>query len=267
MAGFTAKDVKKLRDATGAGMLDAKRALSDNEGDFDAAARWLREKGLGKAVERAGRDSSDGAIAVARSGSAAGLVELKSETDFVAKSAELVRLVREMAAAVAADGEDAVSKWADAVDDLRLSSKENVQLGRVLRFEGAPGNVLGTYLHVQNGRGVNGVLVELAGGSDDLAHEVALHIAFGRPSYLRREEVPASEVEAERAIAEAEARNQGKPEQAIRKVLEGKVAGWYRRVPGGVLLEQPFARDDKRTVSDLLGDASVVRFAQAAIGG
>jgi elongation factor Ts len=154
----------------------------------------------------------------------------------------------------------------DAIDDLKVTLKENIDLGRVVRFVAAPGNVLARYLHEQSGRGVNGVLVELAGGNDELAHDVSVHIAFGRPSYLSRDMVPAEAIEAERALAEAETRNDGKPEASIPKIVEGKLNGWFKRVPGGVLLEQPYAKDDKQTVAQVLGGATVVRFAQVTIG-
>jgi elongation factor Ts len=266
MADFSAKDVKALRDATGAGMMDAKRALEATAGNFDDAASWLRERGLGKAAERSDRDNTEGAVAVAVSGDAAALVELKSETDFVAKSPQFVTLVNELAAEVAAGGEGAVDARKDAIDDLKLTLKENIQVGRVVRFAAGPGHVLDTYLHVQNGRGVNGILVELEGGSPELAHDLAVHIAFGKPSVLSRDEIPAPEVDAERAALEAQTRNEGKPEAALGKIVDGKLNGWYKRVPGGVLLEQPYARDDKKTVAQVLGDAKIARFAQVVIG-
>jgi elongation factor Ts len=127
--------------------------------------------------------------------------------------------------------------------------------------------VLNTYLHVQNGRGVNAVLVEVEGGTTEQAHDVAVHIAFGRPAYLHREDVPADEVAAERASLEAQTRNEGKPEAAMGKIVEGKLTGWFKRVPGGVLVEQPYAKDDKVNVATMLGSASVTRFAQVTIGG
>ena len=198
---------------------------------------------------------------------AGALVQLKSETDFVAKSPEFVSLVTELAQLVAAKGEQAVDERKDAIDDLKVTLKENIELGRVVRFEAAPGNVLDSYLHVQYGRGKNGILVELAGGNAELAHDIAVHIAFGKPGYLTRDEVPEADVDAERATLEAETRNEGKPEQALPKIVEGKLGGWFKRVPGGVLLEQPYARDDKKTVAQVLGDARVVRFAQVLIGG
>ncbi len=266
MADFTAQDVKALRDATGAGMMDAKRALTETAGDFDAAIQWLRERGLGKAAERADRESADGAVAVARAGDAAALVELKSETDFVAKSPQFVALADKLAAAVAADGEGAVESLKDSLDDLRVTLKENIQVGTVARLAAGPGQVLESYLHVQNGRGVNGVLVLLDGGTSELAHDLAVHIAFGKPSVLNRDEVPADEVAAEKATLESQTRNEGKPEQAIPKIVEGKLNGWFKRVPGGVLLEQPYAKDDKLSVTQFLGGASVVGYAQAVIG-
>jgi elongation factor Ts len=268
MADFSAKDVKALRDATGAGMLDAKKALVENDGDAEAAALWLRERGLGKAAQRSGRDNAEGAVAlaVAADTSAAALVQLKSETDFVAKSPQFVALANELAALVAERGEAAIEDRKDAIDDLKVTLKENIELGQVVRFQAGEGHVLEGYLHEQNGRGVNGILVELDGGTAELAHDVAVHIAFGRPRYVTRDEVPAEEVEAERAAIEAETRNEGKPEAALPKIVEGKLNGWYKRVPGGVLLEQPYARDDKQSVAQVLGSAKVVRFAQVLIG-
>lgn len=266
MADFSAQDVKKLRDATGAGMMDAKRALEAAEGAFEHAVAWLRERGLGKAAERSDRESADGAVAVAHSGDAAAIVQLRSETDFVAKSPQFVEMVEEVARAVAADGETAVDTFSEGLDDLRLTLKENIQFGTVVRFAAEPGHVLDSYVHIQNGRGVNAVLVELDGGTAELAHDVAVHIAFGKPTALSRDDVPAEVVDAERTTLEAQTRNEGKPDAAIPKIVEGKLAGWYKRVPGGVLLEQPYAKDDKISVSQLLGGTKVVRFAQAVIG-
>lgn len=266
MADFTAQDVKALRDATGAGMMDCKRALQENDGDFDAAIQWLRERGLGKAAERADRENAEGAVAVARAGDAAALVELKSETDFVAKSPDFVGMLEKLAGAVAADGEGAVDNFKDAIDDLRLTLKENIEVGKVVRIAAEAGQVLDTYVHNQNGRGVNAVVVLLDGGTEELAHDLAVSIAFGKPTFLNRDEVPAEDVEAERATLEAQTRNEGKPEAAIAKVVEGKLNGWYKRVPGGVLLEQPYAKDDKLSTTQFLGGVNVVRFAQAVIG-
>ncbi|HVF75134.1 MAG TPA: translation elongation factor Ts [Acidimicrobiales bacterium] len=267
MPEFGAADVKRLRDMTGAGMMDAKKALVENDGDFEEAKTWLRERGLGKAAERSDRENAQGAVAVARTGNVAALVQLKSETDFVAKSPDFVKLADELAQLVADEGEDAVAKRQDAIDDLKVTLKENIELGRVVRFEAGEGNALDTYLHVQSGRGVNGIVVEVTGGDESLAHDIAVHIAFGKPGYLTRDDVATDEVEKERAALESETRNEGKPEQALPKIVEGKLGGWFKRVPGGVLLEQPYAKDDKQTVQQVLGGASVVRFAQVVIGG
>jgi elongation factor Ts len=264
MAEFTAKDVQRLRQMTQAGMLDCKKALEDTNGDFEAAAKLLREKGLGSAAKRSDRESSQGAVAIARAGDAVALVELKCETDFVAKSPDFVNMANDLAAAVAADGEAAAQERADAIDDLKVTLKENIQLGQVIRYQAAPGNVIDTYLHVQNDRGVNGVLVELSGASQEVAHDVAVHIAFGRPEYLRREDVPAEQVGAERATLEAQARNTGKPEAALPKIVDGMLNGWYKE---RVLLEQPFAKNDKQSVEQVLGGGDIVRFAQVVVGG
>ncbi|HWW53991.1 MAG TPA: translation elongation factor Ts [Acidimicrobiales bacterium] len=263
MAGFTAKDVQALRQATGAGMLDAKKALEANDGDSEKAAIWLREKGLASSAKREDRENAQGAVAIVRAGNVAAVAELKCETDFVAKSDAFVNLANDLADAVVSKGLDAVGDFSTVVDELKVTLKENIAVGRVERFEAAPGNMLDTYLHVQSGRGVNGVLVELAGGTQELAHDLAVHIAFGRPSYITRDEVPAEDVAAERATLEAQTRNEGKPEAALTKIVEGKLNAFYA---DRVLLDQAFAKDDKRKVAQVLGDATVVRFAQVVIG-
>ena len=266
MAEFTAKDVQRLRQQTGAGMMDAKKALTETDGDFDAAAKLLQERGLASTAKRADRESGDGVVAVGVTDGVATLVELRCETDFVAKSADFVNLAQDIADLVAAKGEDAVSERADEMDQLKVTLKENIQLGRVVRFEAAEGNVLDTYLHVQNDRGVNGVVVELEGGDKELAHEIALHIAFARPACLTRDEFPAEVVEEQRALFETMSRNEGKPEQALPKIVEGRLSGFFKATPGGALLEQGFSRDEKTSIQQLLGPAKVVRFAQIVIG-
>lgn len=264
MADFSAKDVKSLRDQTGAGMMDAKRALVETDGNFEAAAKWLREKGLASAGKRADRESSQGAVALARAGNVAALVELKCETDFVAKSPDFVSLANDLAQLVADEGEAVLDSRKDDVDSLKLTLKENIGLGRVVRFEVVEGNLLDTYLHVQSGRGVNAVLIELAGGNQELAHDIAVHAAFAKPQFLTRDEVPEETVAEERSTFEAQARNSGKPEAALPKISEGMLTGWFKE---RVLLDQPFAKDDKQSVQQVLGDARVVRFAQVVIGG
>ena len=260
---FTAADVKALRDTTGAGMLDCKRALEATDGDLDAAIQWLREKGLSKAAERSGRENTQGAVGFYTDDTSGALVQLKCETDFVAGSEHFKGLAKELAVLVAAKGESAVSHKAKELEDLKLTLKENIELGEVVRIEPAPGNVLDGYLHIQGGRGVNGVLVELAGGTAELAHDVAVHIGFARPRYLRREDVPRDVVERERATFEAISRNEGKPEAALPKIVEGRLNGFFKDV---CLLEQSYVKDDKQTIGQLVGPAEVVRFAQVTIG-
>jgi elongation factor Ts len=263
MATYTAKDVAELRRRTGAGILDCRTALEENDGDIEAAAKWLVEKGKISAGKRANRDRAQGAVAVVIDAARGAVVALECETDFVAKSAEFVQLVDELAAELASGGESALAAQRERVDKLAVTSKENIALGKTVRFEAEEGSVLDSYLHIQNGRGVNAVLVEVSGGSQELAHEIAVHIAFARPEYLRREDVPAELVEAERETAAAIARNEGKPEAALPKIVEGRLNGWFR---DRCLLEQSFVKDEKQTIANLLGNAEVRRFAQVVVG-
>lgn len=263
MPEFTAKDVQKLRQATGAGMMDAKKALEESGGDMEAAAQWLREKGLAKVAKLGDRENTQGSVAVVVDGSVGAIVELKCETDFAAKADDFVSLVGDLADAVLARGEGAVAELAERLDALKIAKRENIELGQVVRFEAVEGNVLDSYLHVQDGRGVNAVLVELAGGDRSLAHDIAVHIAFAKPPYLTREEVPADAIDKERAGFEGVTRAEGKPEQAIPKIVEGRLNAWFKEC---VLLEQAYVKDDKQTVTQVLGDAMLVRFGQAYIG-
>jgi elongation factor Ts len=263
MADFTAKDVQRLRQQTGAGMLDCKNTLQETEGDFEAAARLLRERGLAASAKRSDRENVQGAVAVAVTGDAGALVQLRSETDFVAKSPDFRSLADDLAELVATKGEAAVAERQDDVDNLKVSLKENIEVGDVVRFEAGDGAVIDSYLHVQNERGVNGVLIELQGGSKELAHDIAVHIAFARPEFLSRDDVPADAVEEARRELEAISRNEGKPEAALPKIVEGRLGGWYKE---RVLVDQAYAKEEKKTVGQILGDAKVVRFAQVTIG-
>jgi elongation factor Ts len=260
---FTAKDVQALRQATGAGMMDAKRALEATDGDMEAAKQWLREQGLAASAKRNDRENTQGVVALAVDGQVGALVELKCETDFVAGSEQFKSEADAVAKLVAAEGVDAAASRQASLDDLKITLKENIELGRVVRLEAAAGQVLDSYLHVQGGRGVNGVLVVLEGGDAALAHDVAVHIAFARPTYRSRAEVPGDVVAAERATFEAMSRNEGKPEAALPKIIEGRLQGFFKDV---VLLDQPYARDDKQTIAQLIGSASIVAFAQVKIG-
>jgi elongation factor Ts len=250
---FTAKDVQRLRQETGAGMMDAKRALEAADGEFEVARQWLREKGVVKAAERADRANTQGAVALFMDGSVGSIVQLKCETDFVASSERFKNLVSDMAALVTAKGPEATADRAKEIEDLQLLLKEHIELGDVVRIEAGEGNILDSYLHIQGDRG----------GTPQLAHDIAVHVAFARPRYLRREDVPADVVDKERATLEAITRNEGKPEQAIGKIVEGRLNGYFKEI---CLLEQPYAKDDKQSIGQLLGDASLVRYAQVEIG-
>ncbi len=263
MASYSAKDVSTLRQMTGAGMLDCKNALEEAGGDLEEAARLLRMKGLAGAAKRSERDAGDGAVAAVRNGDAASVVELRCETDFVAKAAEFVALADELAALVAAKGEDAASELSDQIDTLRSTLKENISIGRVRRLTAEPGQVVDTYLHQQSGRGVNAVAVVIEGGSDELAHDIAVHIAFAKPTYLSRDVVPEAAVAAERATLTEITRNEGKPEAALDKIVEGRMNGWFKE---RVLLDQSYVKDEKQTVAAMLGSARIVAFAQVVVG-
>ena len=263
MADFTAKDVQKLRQASGAGMMDAKKALDEADGDHETALQALREKGLAKADSRSNRESSNGAIAVARDGNSAAMVELKSETDFSAKAEDFLALTQQLADLVLDRGEEATNEINDAIDDLRINKKENIQLGLVRRVQAPESATMDVYLHTdQDGRGINGVVIVGEGVSEEVLHEVALHIAFAKPSSLQRDEVPAEEIEKERESALGVTKAEGKPEAAWEKIVEGRVAKWLSE---RVLLEQGIF-GEKETVSQRIGDGAILEFAQAYIG-
>jgi len=260
---FTAQDVKALRESTGAGMMDCKKALQENDGDIEAAKQYLREKGLAASAKRDDRDNDQGVVALKVDGDTAAMVLLKSETDFVAGSDQFKDEAEALVDLVAAKGADAVSEREAELEELKITLKEKIELGEVVQMIAAAGNVIGHYEHVQGGRGVNGVLVEVAGGDAELAHDIAVHIAFARPKYLSRDDVPAEVVEAERKTLETITINEGKPEQAVPKIVEGRLNGFFKDV---CLLEQPYAKDDKKSITQILGDATIVRYAQVEIG-
>ncbi|WP_419553829.1 translation elongation factor Ts [Candidatus Poriferisodalis sp.] len=267
MAAFTAKDVQALRQATGAGMMDAKNALTRCDGNAEAAAQWLRENGIAKSAARAGRDNSEGVV-VARvvpngNGPVGALVELRCETDFVAKSDGFLSMADQLLSDVITGGPSAAADAAGAIDDLKITLKENIAIGSVEHFEAPAGSCIDAYVHQQNGRGVNAVLVELDGATPEVAHDVALHIASSRPTYIRRSDVPADVLDRERATFEAISRNEGKPEAALGKIVEGRLTGYLRE---HTLMEQKFVKDEKRSVADVVGSATVTRFVQVEIG-
>ena len=279
MADITPKDVAALRKATGAGMMDCKQALEESGGDMEAAKDWLRTKGLAGASKRAGRAAEQGAVDVYLEGNTGGLVELTCETDFVAKGADFRDLTAKLAKLVAEHGEDGLdaqpldgSTVGEIVTQLASKLGENVGLGRVQRIVSDDG-IVDAYKHLQNERGTIGVLVEIGGVRPDdekareVAHDVALHVASAAPRWVSRDDVPADVVEKERSLLEELTRNEGKPEQAIPKIVEGRINGFYK---DNVLLEQGFIREPKTTVAKLLeslgADATVRRFVRVKVG-
>ena len=270
MAKVSAADVKRLRDLTGAGMMDSKLALEESDGDFDKAVEVLRVRGSAKAAKRgAERTASAGLVAI----SGGALVELNSETDFVAKSEDFIAVAQQIAdAADEAKPADAEalrkvplgsSTVGEAVEGLAVRIGEKIDLGRVAVFDGATVS----YLHrrASDLPPTVGVLVEYDGGSEEAARGAAMQVAAMRPQYLSRDEVPQDVVAKEREIAEATAREEGKPEQAMPKVIEGRVNGFFKDV---ALLDQPSVQDSKKNVKAVLDEAGVTlkRFARFEVG-
>jgi len=274
MANYTAADVKRLRELTGAGMLDCKNALSESDGDFDKAVEALRIKGAKDVGKRAERATAEGLVAA----KAGALIELNSETDFVAKNAEFQALADQIVnAALDAKAADVETLKAAVIGDktveqaiAELSAKigEKLELRRVQYFDG---NVE-TYLHRRAADlpPAVGVLVEFGPGSDPdtstaAAHAVALQIAALKARYLSRDDVPDDVVASERRIAEETAKAEGKPEQALPKIVEGRLNGFFK---DAVLLEQPSVSDNKKTVKALLDEAgvTVTRFVRFEVG-
>ncbi len=282
MPEITAKDVAALRKATGAGMMDCKRALEESEGDMERAKTWLREKGIAGAQKRAGRAAEQGAVEVVVDGNVGAVVELTCETDFVAKGADFKATVASLARQVVANGDTDLASQpyegdpSQTVDDLvkGMAGKlgENIGLGRVVRLEAGEGLIEG-YKHVQQERGTIGVLVELTGvdPSDpkarEVGHDIALHVASESPRWVTRDEVPADVVESERQVLENLTRNEGKPEAAIGKIVEGRLGGFYK---SNVLTEQGFVRDPKVTVGSLVSslgpEAKIGRVVRVRVG-
>ncbi len=265
MAGISAQAVKELREQTGAGMMDCKRALSDADGDMEKAVELLRERGLAKAVKREGRETSEGTVGLALSGDGAALVELGCETDFVAKTDDFQNLAVALAGAVAADagigsvdallgtkldGEAVEEKIKAAISKLG----ENIVAKRVGRVSGGR---VGGYVHLGGKLGVVVALESEATGEpiEVLARDLAMHVAAADPSPLAvgRDAVPADLIEKEREFFRRQAEQDGKPAGVIDKIVEGRVNKYYREI---VLLEQPFVKDPDRTVKKLVADVA-----------
>jgi elongation factor Ts len=277
MANFTAADVKKLREQTGAGMMDCKKALTEAEGDLDKAIESLRIRGLKGVAKREGRTAENGAVVslIADDNTSGVLLELKCETDFVAKSDKFVAVADAIAAHVAettpADLEALLASEIEAgktvqafVDEANANLGEKIVLDRFAQFGDG---FVAAYMHRTSPDlpPQVGVLVELDKENAEVAKDVAQHIAAFAPKFLSREDVPAETVENERRVAEATAREEGKPEGALPKIVEGRVTGFFKE---NVVLEQAFAKDNKKSVQKVLDEAGVTlkRFARIRVG-
>ncbi|WP_200208974.1 translation elongation factor Ts [Micromonospora coerulea] len=273
MSNFTAADVKKLRDLTGAGMMDSKKALTEAEGDFDKAIEILRVKGAKDVGKRAGRTAANGLIA--HSGKA--LLELNCETDFVAKNDAFIALAQQLVEHGERSGvstaEELLASSIDGKPVAELIQEQSAKIGEKLvlnRFAKLDGNVA-VYLHrkSQDLPPAVGVLVEYAGKTDEAgdadARGVAMQVAAMRPKYLTRDEVPAEVVESERRIAEQTAREENKPEAALPKIVEGRVNAFFKDY---VLVEQASVADNKKSVKQMLAEAGieVTRFLRFEVG-
>jgi elongation factor Ts len=276
MANFTAADVKRLRDQTGAGMMDCKNALAEADGDLEAAIELLRVKGVKDAGKRAARTAANGLVTAELADHSVGvLIELNCETDFVAKTdlfqqaaAEIARVaiasgVFDRLALLAAEARPGVTVE-QLIEEAGASLKEKLELGRYARFEGG---YVERYLHRTDAAlpPTIGVLVQLDQDNSEIARDLAQQIAAARPLYLTRDDVPADVVEKERRIAEQITRDEGKPEQAIPKIVEGRLNSYFKDV---VLTEQAFVKDQKTTIRQVLAQAglTVTGFARFQVG-
>ena len=269
MANVTAADVKRLREMTGAGMMDCKRALEENDGDFVAAVEFLRVKGQASAAKRGDRNASNGLVAAHVGDGVGTLVEINCETDFVAKGERfqaIAQQVLDQAVGTGADdvagllaGEIEPGKSVEALlTEANATIGEKIVVGRVARVQAAH---VASYLHRKSPDlpPQIGVLVG-TDGPHDVAREVAMHAAAMKPGYLSRDDIPAELIEQERRIAEERSREEGKPEAALAKIVEGRVQAFFKDV---VLLEQKFAKDQSRVVADVVKQAGVTVLAYA----
>ncbi len=270
---ITAKMVKELRESTGAGMMDCKKALTEANGDMAKAVDILREKGLSQAAKKAGRVAAEGAVVsyVAEDGKVGVIVEVNCETDFVGHNENFQDLAKSIAKqiAVAAPADvDALlatemdgKTVKDVVTEAVAKIGENISVRRFVRYESAEGQVY-SYIH---GGGKIGVLVDIKGGDAELGKDIAMQIAAANPSYLDRTQVPSAELEHEKEVLAAEARNEGKPEKIIEKMVIGRINKYYKEV---CLVDQEFIRDGDLTISKLLKSkgAEVARFARYQLG-
>lgn len=269
MAQITAALVKELREITGAGMMDCKKALVECEGDKDKAIDYLREKGIAKAAKKAGRIASEGVVAAASDGKTACIVEINSETDFVAKNENFLALVKKIAEHIVAckpadmdalnasqmDGKTVAEVMTEAV----ASIGEKLSLRRFEVYTTEDGQ-LATYIHMG---GKIGVIVELSGGDETLGKDVAMQIAAAKPQCIGREDVDQEALAHEREVLRKQALEEGKPEKIVEKMVDGRINKYYKEV---CLVEQEFVKDSDKTIKDILAGVEVRRFARFEMG-
>jgi elongation factor Ts len=254
--------VKDLRERTGAGMMDCKRALVETEGDLDGAVKVIREKGLAQAAKKAGRETTEGKVVFDLSTENVGaMVAVGCETEPVSNNAEFMVFAQRVLDAVEKEGPEAAQELEEERAELVARLGENIVVRDAVRYEGDDGDVLSAYVHPPANK--LGVLVH-ARGDGDQAYRLAMHIAASRPLYVRRTEVPAAEIDAEREILSKQPDVQEKPEQVREKIVEGRIQKWLQEI---VLEEQPWIHDTNRRVGDVLDEAEleVVEFKRLAV--
>ena len=266
MSTIAASLVKELRDLTGAPMMDCKRALEETGGDIEAARTLLRERGMAQAAKRAGRATTEGLVGYRIENGVGTMVAVGCETEPVSNNEEFQAFAKSVLEAVHAGGREAVESLED--DRVAVSAKlgENIAVVGAERYEAGEGEVVSAYTHPPANK--IGVLVQLAGGSEELARQLAMHIAFAAPAWTTREEAPAELVEAERQVYLNSDELAGKPEQAKEKIVEGMLAKrLFAAQPGGALAEQPWIHDSAQTVGKALADAGarVVAFKRLSV--
>ncbi|MEN9881615.1 MAG: hypothetical protein RI916_42 [Actinomycetota bacterium] len=262
MAAYTAQDVKNLREATAAGMLDCKKALDEAEGDYNKAIDIIRVKGLKGVTKREGRLTSNGAVVAKVEGNLGVMLELNCETDFVAKGERFVALADELLAHLQNAQSDSLEAFLTTsmssgktvqatVDEANATLGEKIEVRRIAVLKDSP---VGIYLHRTSPDlpPQVGVLVQLTKDAAEVGKDIAQHIAAFAPQFVNREDVPADLIENERRIAEETAREEGKPEASLVKIIEGRVTGFVKEVS---LIEQSFAKDAKKTVKQILDEA------------
>jgi len=263
---ISAAQVKELRDATGAPMMDAKRALQETDGDLEAARTLLREKGMAQAAKRAGRATSEGLVGYRIEGGRGTMVAVGCETEPVSKNDAFQAFAKSVLEAVDAEGPEAVDSLEQDRVDVAAKLGENIVVVGAERYEAGDGEVVNAYTHPPANK--IGVLVKLEGGSEELARRLAMHISFAAPEWTTKEDVPAEIVEAEKQVYLNSDELEGKPEQAKEKIVEGMLAKrFYAAQPGGALTEQPWIHESALTVGEALAQAGarVIAFKRLSV--